>query len=566
LPNSGRVVLRRERLREFREDTIRPVLANSENHSRTFSRAWVRIPRQVSPEALNAAWNSPDSTAAREEVRSLASLEGVITSHSTEVAKIISGAIAGADPDIRQFLKEALYLDAYNADLSCELGKLVIRHRRQTNHRFFTVGIEYGQTPQSLLSRPDGHILHAAPGLDIRGEAELPQYLLMRCVSEMKGGKGRSSLGSDLTGCYSTLHESAEGRRIKQSLKESPAGRLYLNLLFGMVNKRHDPRHPKLSSVVNEVLQHWKAGEKVLIFCFRINTAERLREIISDKIRDALEAGKKKCLGGEGHLKTLRARLTGRDRDLIVLGLDRMLWSFAWASGAQFPLSPEQFILDDHELSQLARLSLLFEADVTGDRVDRGFLNRATEHLLATRFLKLNLQVSDLCRLLKRMSNRDWIADPYGLQYRGEQEDQSDETSSFDERGCHTKYTAGEHEPDAAKVTALEDALNSTRQRARTQKQTPVVDSYALAPSLWLGAEPQRVWQEAGATKSAATLRMLHEYLWQLTDPSELDQASLGEPKEGGFDYHESRRIFIAIRERHNSGCDGSPVAEDGRS
>src|SRR6185437_8376594 len=245
------------------------------------------------------------------------------------------------------FLKEALYLDAYNADLSRELGKLVIRHRRQTDHRLFRIGIEYGQVPESPFIRPDGHILHAAPGLDIRGEAELPQFLLMRCVSEMKEGKGRSSLGRDITGCYSTLHKSAEGRRVKQSLKESQAGRLYLDLLFGMVNKRHDPKHPKVSSVVSEVLQHWKRGEKVLIFCFRINTAERLRDIISDKIRGELEAGKKKCLGGEAQLKTLRARLTGRDRDLIVLGLDRMLWSFAWANRAQFPLDPARFILED---------------------------------------------------------------------------------------------------------------------------------------------------------------------------------------------------------------------------
>jgi hypothetical protein len=53
----------------------------------------------------------------------------------------------------------------------------------------------------------------------------------------MKGGKGRSSLGSDLTGCYSTLQKSADGRDIQRSLKESAQGRLYLDLLFGMVNR-----------------------------------------------------------------------------------------------------------------------------------------------------------------------------------------------------------------------------------------------------------------------------------------------------------------------------------------
>ncbi|SPF46043.1 hypothetical protein SBA4_3460015 [Candidatus Sulfopaludibacter sp. SbA4] len=539
--------IRRERLTTFREETLRPALHNSEIQSGTFSRAWVRIPHGVTAEALVDAWNSPDLAAARKKVRAQVNAEGDTTSLTAEMTRLISGAIAGADPDIRQFLKEALYLDAYNAGLSRELGKLVVRHRRQTEHRFFRVGLEYGQTPQSFLSRPDGHILHAAPGLDIRGEAELPQFLLMRCVSEMKQGKGRSSLGSDLTGCYSTLHESAEGRRVKQSLKESPTGRLYLDLLFGMVNKRHDPKHPKLSCVVSEVLQHWNAGEKVLIFCFRINTAERLRDIISNKIRRELEARKRKCLGGEGQIKTLRARLTGRDRDLIVLGLDRILWSFVWARRGQLPLDPRQFILEDNELSELAYLSIVFGVDVTGERVDRVFLNRVTEHLLATRLLKLDTHDPDLCRLLKRMSQREWIADPYGLQYRGEQDDQSEETSSFDERGCHTKYIASENEPDAAEVSGRADALRSTRQRARTQKQIPLLDSYALSPSLWLGADPQGLWQEPASTRSTATLRMLHTYLWQLTDPGELDERS-NDSEQGGLDCRTRALVFQALR------------------
>ncbi|MCX6925234.1 MAG: hypothetical protein NT154_18790, partial [Verrucomicrobia bacterium] len=115
-----------DRLTSFRGDTVGPVLANSESHSLDFARAWVRLPRRVTPEALTAAWDSPDLTIAREQLHSLADLEGVVTSHAPELTKIISGAAASADPDIRQFLKEALYLHAYNADLSCELGKLVM--------------------------------------------------------------------------------------------------------------------------------------------------------------------------------------------------------------------------------------------------------------------------------------------------------------------------------------------------------------------------------------------------------------------------------------------------------
>ncbi len=547
-PTQAESSVRVERLEKFREQIIRPVLANAESHSRHFSRAWVRIPRRVTADAIDTAWNSPDLVAAREKVVALAHLDGVITDHSVELARIISGAVAGTDPDVRQFLREALHLFAFNADLSRELGKLVIRHRRQTEHRLFLVGAEYGQEMAPILSRPDGHILHAAPGLDIRGEAELPQYLLMRCVSGMKGGKGRSSLGSDLTGCYSTLHASAEGRRVQQSLNESHDSRRYLDLLFDMVDKRHDPKHPKLSAVVDEVLRHWQSGEKVLVFCFRINTAERLHEILSDRIRDELAAGKKKCLGGEGQLKTLRARLTGRDQNLIVLGLDRLLWSVAWTPGLSAPFTPDQFLLEDHELPELARLSLLFDVDVIGERVDRVFLYRTTEHLLARRFLKTNVPDGPVALLLRRMADLDWVAVPYGLSYDGEHDDQNVDSASFDERGCHTEYETLSREPSAAKIAALAEALDSTRQRARTQKQIPILDSYALSPSLWFGAEPQRTWPEAGTSSLAPTLRSIHQYLWHLTVPEPHEAADLDDLQKDGLDFFTRALVMQALR------------------
>lgn len=546
-PTKADSVLRCERIRTYRRDILLPALQDSEKQSRNFSRAWVRIPPRVTAEALAAGWNCPEVKFARHKLRSPTEGDTMSDPRVGELGNIITAAIFGADPDIRQFLKEGLYLDAYNARLSRELGKFVIRHRRQTDHRLFRIGAEYGIVAQEDPSRPDSHILHAAPGLDIRGEAELPQFLLMRCVSEMKKGKGRSSLGSDLTGCYSTLHESAEGRRVKESLKESPTGRLYLELLFGMANRRHDPRHPKVSCVVNEVLEHWKSGEKVLIFCFRVNTAERLRDIITDRIRDELKARKMKCLGGEAQLKTLRARLTGRDRDLIVLGLDRMLWSYAWALRDGFPIDPQRFILEDEELSELARLSLQFGVDLSGERVDRVFLHRATEYLLARRFLKLDIGDADLQRLFRDMGQEEWVAEPYGLQYSGDEDDPSEEISSFDERGCHTKYTKLDQMPDRAAILERADALKATRQRARVQKQIPLLDSYALAPSLWFGEEPQRVWQEPGNVRSVATLLMLHGYLWQLTDATRHDNPPNGSDKSV-YDYGTRALVLQALR------------------
>ena len=145
-------------------------------------------------------------------------------------------------------------LYALNERLSIALGKLVIRHRRHTEHRLTLVGEEY-VFPEKAKARQDRHVLHAAPGLDVRGEGELPHYLLMRCVTAIKQGKGRSSLGSALTGCYSTLLESAEGRQLQKKFRDAPDSKAYFDVLFGMVRRKDDPKHPKLAKVVESAIK-----------------------------------------------------------------------------------------------------------------------------------------------------------------------------------------------------------------------------------------------------------------------------------------------------------------------
>ena len=84
--------------------------------------------------------------------------------------------------------------------------------------------------------------------------------------------------------------------------------------------------------------------------------------------------------------------MTGRERDLIVLGLDRALWSMLWVDELreqiQPPLTPEDLELSDRDLRERSRqLSLKTGVDISGERVDRVFLNRATEHIVACRLL-----------------------------------------------------------------------------------------------------------------------------------------------------------------------------------
>jgi len=534
-----------DHLNNFREQNLRPALQLAEQQSRNFSRAWSRLPAKITTVELAAAWNEPRLVNLRDRLIVPAGHSGPSSSNQNNLRKMIDEVIAGCDPDMRQFLREALSLFATNADLSCELGKVVIRHRRHTEHRSFRVGVEYQLEKNNSVDRPDRHLLHAAPGLDIRGEAELPQFLLMRCVSEMKKGKGRSSLGSDLTGCYSTLLGSAQGRSVQNNLKDPEEGAVYLDLLMGMVGEKQDPKHPKLAQVVTEVIDLWRAGQKVLIFCVRVNTAERLRTIISERIGEELNHRRKKCLGGEEKLKSLRSRLTGRDRDLVGLGLDRFLWSLAWSAREVAGLNPAEFVLTDAELNDLARLSLLFEVDLDGDRIDRVFLNRATEHLLAQRILRENSCSAHLRPLLQHLAELSWIASPYGLNQPETDEQHGEETASFDERGCHTKYEIPlEFEPTIEDVEELTTRLVATRQLARTRKQIPILDGYGVGPSLWFGADPLHCWT-VPTTKMGAVLKKNHEQLWKLRHSDEEARQTVG---EGAFDFYTRALVLQALR------------------
>lgn len=504
---------RREALSTFREDVIKPVLSAAEASATRFSRAWAKLPGHATRATLEAGWTSAATVLSRAELGALAERRGVVDANEMET--LAQQGSAHLDPDIRHLLREGLKLFALNADLSHELGRLVIRHRRHTGHRRFRVGAEYAN-PTGGRARPDAHMLHAAPGVDVRGDGELPHYLLMRCVSEMKAGKGRSSLGSSLTGCYSTLLESSEGRAIKKRLAETAAGKIYLNLLLGTVGRRQDPKHPKVREVVRSVVSDWRAGEKSLIFCFRTNTAQRLHTIIRKRIHKELEKQRKRW-GGPKAMKALRTRLTGRDRDLVVLLLDRVLWSICLidrlASLADRKITPADIELLDVELGELADIALRHRVELLDERVDRVFLHRAHEHLVAKRlFASLNPR-GELKRLLSFVADEDWIRYPYGLAVRADAQGGSAKSAPVDERGVHTVY-----EPrgaaDAERAVAIACELAARRTRAREQRQISALDTYHVGPNLWLGQRPG-----GGNTpeRQSQTIREIHEHLLGLT-------------------------------------------------
>ncbi len=527
-PSETESAIRRARLKTHREAVIRPILEDASAASRRFARAWSKLPSTATLQLTASAWESAPVAEARAQLRQATRDRGAMK--ADEIERIVACGVAAVDPDVRQLVREGLRLFVHNTDLSHELGALVIRHRRRTEHRLFRIGTEYHTELSRVHERPDRHVLHAAPGMDVRGEGELPHYLLMRCVSEMKGGKGRSSLGSALTGCYSTLIDSAEGRSVTARLAESQIGKVYLDLLMGLVNRRQDPKHPKVWQVVETVLQGWKSGEKTLVFCFRTNTAKRLHEILDQRIRKELNRRRDRCLGGPESLRILRSRLTGRDRDLVVLGLDRVLWSLIWtrelADQSARGIVPDDLEIRDDELPDLVGLGLRFGVDLRGERIDRVFLNRACEHIVAKRLLR-DLHSSGLLRrLLTSMADEHWVRGPYGQFPDVEGDEAGAEVAHFDERGVHSTYEEG-REPSRSEIQQAAAEVQERRLRARKQGQTAVLDVYGRGPSLWLGANPRLVWEQSRDEPRVGIARTLveihHHLLGLMLDDGDAD-------------------------------------------
>jgi superfamily II DNA or RNA helicase len=525
---------RRARLRNFRENLLRGALDASKRVSRSFYKQWARLPESTTPAFLTALWNSDNACAAREDIEALLKETEQLTDGRLE--KIVARAIGDVDPGFREFVNQSLHLFAYNRRLSQVLGRIMIRHRRSTSHRVVSVGDEFKIRSDHSPVRHDGHILHAAAGIDVRGTGELPHYLLMRCVSEMKRAKkrpGRSSLGSTLTGCYSTLLASAEGCEIPKWLEESSEGGVYFSLLHDLVDQDKDPSHPKVASVVERVLQNWRNGEKSLIFCSRINTAQRLHEIIDDRIRNELKRMQIARQAADVSLVALRGRFTGSEGDLIGLGLDRVLWSYYWSDDqSAAPFSPDDLKLRPTDFIQIARLATARTLDLSGDKVNRVFINRSVEHILARRILATSNPTGAWKRLLFEISDERWVDYAYG--WEGEHEDDGSgvERADFDERGVHRFFEPNSEHFDESEVQTLATRLTNRWQRAQEQHQIGIFDSYWQSPSLWFGVDPA---SPRGGIVSDL-VRKIHSYLRKLSEISDT------------FDWNARRRIFQALR------------------
>src|SRR4029077_2024086 len=90
---------------------------------------------------------------------------------------------------------------------------------------------------------------------------------------------------------------------------------------------------------------------------------------------------------------------------------------------------------------KLAEIGLRYRKDLLAERIDRVFLHRATEHVIANRLIRDIAPQGVLKRLLTEMAQDEWISSPYGLPPQSDEDEGGADAAHFDERGVHSIYT-----------------------------------------------------------------------------------------------------------------------------
>jgi hypothetical protein len=411
---------------------------------------------------------------------------------------------------LRPFFARARELQNSNGRLRAAMRTLIIRHRRCVVHRRVLIGREY-PAPTHGATRPDQHLLHLAPGACIPPHAELAQYLLMKVVADASRGKHRTTLGMDLTGCYTTLWKSKEGARAVEAATAGNNQRIFriLQQLTGYrdgKNNREDHRHPKLQRVLDEALCRWGQGEKTLLFCFRVPTAQTLARLLAEGVAKRLARSRRALLESRGTevqdeahvdraMQQFRRSLTAREGSGIPLFLDRVL--LGWFQSHDLPL-PTLSEVDRKRIAVLyARAGAggiaLFRG---GDRLrlDRVFLNRAIEHVWANRLLseriswwaaRPNIEREETKQLLEQIANEEWVQFRYGRpelsRRKGEADSDAAPTDSVARSSLSGWYDL-EASPESKSVEAIEEALNTALKGVRSS----LTDTLISGPNLFV--------------------------------------------------------------------------------
>lgn len=409
------------------------------------------------------------------------------------------------DKRLAEFIAAAHELKEANAEVSNLLRKFVIRHRRDTHHRLYLVGREF-QKGKLLRPRSDSHIMHYERGIGFGEDSlqiELAQYALMRAVAAAKK-KGRTALGTSLTGSFSILFESSESEYLASSDSEA---RFYVDVLRSVIrgsgNRVPDHNHPKLKTAVNLAASSWERGEKVLVYCFRPFNANLLRDALRERVEHVLEKWENELFGDETKSAQFRKRLSDKTDRLAQISFDRVLYTYH-----QF-LHREFLGFSEKVFRKTAEFIIRAEPNFDRNNPDRLLVLRASETALASELLNEPVWESD--DVVHEIAQGSWIEEPYGtypedLELEGFTQRQSeiaDETIKSEESrtGLFTRYKL--------RATSNEQEVDDVFKWLST---STIIEQLFTGPNLW-GPLPQ------GDANNEISSSLIHQ-LWVLTKPT----------------------------------------------
>jgi hypothetical protein len=325
-------------------------------------------------------------------------------------------------PRIAHALNTAIELEQLNQGLRKQLKPIVIRHQHIRDYRSHFVGSDSVNS-----SVPGTTHFSWAPGLEVEGQNELAHYLMMRAVSLYKNEKGMPSLGAELTGSYRHLTQTAAVWKYLEQAENPllPRYRSLLQQMIGVKRQKEDPdsEHRKVKATVQRVIEFFKQGQKSLVFCVHVKTAEAVRDQIEKQQQAYLREIKLKVFESEKGFENFQARFFNHHEPLYTLIQDQPLLG-RLPSGAigipeQLRLGPEQF----EEV-----LKLLDKLGVHGnsEKLDRKTILAAVEHIAVNWWESFELGERWLEQVLGNsqelgydIQNPDWLRSRYPLASKG---------------------------------------------------------------------------------------------------------------------------------------------------
>ena len=280
-------------------------------------------------------------------------------------------------PRVSHAIIAAMDLERRNAALREHLRPFVIRHQHPRGYREHFVGNQ-----AALTGNQGSPIFSWSPGMEVRGNDELPQYLMMRAVALVKEEKGLPSLGAELTGSYRHLVETAAVWKKLAQAKNSLL-RKYRGILEEMIGKRADDfdpdsNHLKVQATVQRAMEFFKQGQKSLVFCVHTKTAEAVCDQLRVAIKNHLDEIRNGVFGGAPAFENFRRRFFNRREPLFSLIQDHPLLGELREGGIGVR---QQLALKVEHLRQVATLLVAQGEYADSDKPDRRLILAATEQV-----------------------------------------------------------------------------------------------------------------------------------------------------------------------------------------